>query len=169
MIADGASRTLRASLERIVAAGTRQRAAAARALGLLDSDVLALQHLVRARELSPGALAARMPLSPAGTAAVIDRLQRAGLLTRERHPRDGRRAVLRPTAAASARLDEVLHPLSADLDAWASGLPASEQACAERVLAQLAELGERHAERLARTAQDAARAAEALPSPVVWG
>ncbi len=151
------------ALERIVAADARQRAATARALGLVGSDVLALRQIRRARELAPGALARRMPLSPAGTAAATDRLLRAGLIVRRRDPRDGRRAVLAPSRSGSTRLDQALQPLRADLDALVATLAPSERACVERFLARLAELSERHAERLT----DAARAAARLPVP--WG
>jgi DNA-binding MarR family transcriptional regulator len=123
-----ASRIVRASLERFVAASARQRAALAKLLGLLDSDVVALEHVLRAGELSAVALARRMPLSSGGTAAVIDRLCTAGLISRTRDPRDRRRVVLRATPGVEQRLGELLAPLAADIDAATGELSAAQRA-----------------------------------------
>jgi DNA-binding MarR family transcriptional regulator len=123
-----ANRMVRASLERYVAASARQRAALARLLWLLDTDVLALEHVLRASELSAVALARRMPLSSGGTAAVIDRLCAAGLMSRTRDPRDRRRVVLRATPRVERRLDGILAPLVADIDALTRDLSATQRA-----------------------------------------
>jgi hypothetical protein len=45
---------IRSALHRKALADARQRAALARRLGLTDSEVLAVQHLARAGELTPG-------------------------------------------------------------------------------------------------------------------
>jgi DNA-binding MarR family transcriptional regulator len=164
-----ASRMVRTSLERYVAASARQRAALAKLLGLLDSDVVALEHVLRAGELSAVALARRMPLSSGGTAAVIDRLCTAGLISRTRDPRDRRRVVLRATPGAAQRLGELLAPLVADVDAATSELSATDRASVERFLACLADVCERHADRLLTAAEAAAHAALDVPSPVLWG
>ena len=164
-----ASRSVRASLERFVAASERQRAALAKLLGLLDSDVVALENILRAGELSAVALARRMPLSPGGTAAVIDRLCTAGLISRTRDPRDRRRVVLRATPGVEQRLRELLAPLVADIDATTRELSATERASAERFLACLADVCERHADRMLTAAEAAAHAAVDVPSPVLWG
>jgi DNA-binding MarR family transcriptional regulator len=163
------SRIVRASLERFVAASARQRAALARLLGLLDSDVVALEHILRAGELSAVALAHRMPLSSGGTAAVIERLRTAGLISRTRDPRDRRRVVLRATPGVEQRLGELLAPLVADIDAATSDLSATQRTSVERFLACLADVGERHADRMLTAAEAAARAAVDVPSPVLWG
>jgi hypothetical protein len=54
---------IRAALHRKALADARQRAALARRLGLTDSKVLAVQHLARAGELTPGQLGALLQLS----------------------------------------------------------------------------------------------------------
>jgi DNA-binding MarR family transcriptional regulator len=164
-----ASRIVRASLERFVAASARQRAARAELLGLLDSDVVALEHVLRAGELSAVALARRMPLSSGGTAAVIDRLCTAGLISRTRDPRDRRRVVLRATPGVEQRLGELLAPLAADIDAATGELSAAQRALVERFLACLADVCERHADRLLTAAEAAARAGVEVPTPVLWG
>jgi DNA-binding MarR family transcriptional regulator len=164
-----ASRSVRASLERFVAASERQRVALAKLLGLLDSDVVALENILRAAELSAVALARRMPLSPGGTAAVIDRLCTAGLISRTRDPRDRRRVVLRATPGVEQRLRELHAPLVADIDATTRELSATERASAERFLACLADVCEQHADRMLTAAEAAAHVAVDVPSPVLWG
>ena len=79
---------IRAALLRKALADAAQRAALARRLGLTENEVLAVQHLARAGELTPGQLSARLQLSSGGTAGLIQRMQRAGHVTRDVHPRD---------------------------------------------------------------------------------
>lgn len=63
------------------------------------SDMNALAYVSAADEagepLSPGQLGAELGLSSPATTALIDRLERVGHLTRERHPSDRRKVVLR--------------------------------------------------------------------------
>ena len=67
--------------------------------GLHRSDMNALAYASAADEagapLSPGQLGSELGLSSPATTALIDRLERAGHLTRERHPSDRRKVVLR--------------------------------------------------------------------------
>ena len=63
---DGTTR-IRSALHRKALADARQRAALARRLGLTDSEVLAVQHLAREGELTPGHLGALLQLSSGGT------------------------------------------------------------------------------------------------------
>jgi DNA-binding MarR family transcriptional regulator len=67
--------------------------------GLHRSDMNALAYLSAADEagepLSPGQLGAELGLSSPATTALIDRLARAGHLTREPHPSDRRKVALR--------------------------------------------------------------------------
>ena len=74
MAYDGDSQLLlRAALHRKALADARQRAVLARRLGLTDSEVLAVQHLARAGELTPGQLGALLQLSSGGTTGLIHR------------------------------------------------------------------------------------------------
>jgi hypothetical protein len=77
--------------------------------------------------------------------------------------------VLRATPGADQRLGELLAPLVADIDAATSDLSATQRASVERFLACLADVGERHADRMLTAAEAAARAAVDVPSPVLWG
>jgi DNA-binding MarR family transcriptional regulator len=94
-----AALSIRAALHRKALADTRHRAALAGQLRSSEKEVLAVQHLARAGELTPGQLRTCLQLSSGGTTALLHRLLRAGHITREPHPRDGRSSILRLTEA----------------------------------------------------------------------
>jgi DNA-binding MarR family transcriptional regulator len=159
---------IRAALHRKALADARQRAALARRLGLTDSEVLAVQHLARAGELTPGQLGALLQLSSGGTTALIHRLQRAGHVSRHAHPRDRRSAVVRLTPAIQASATETWAPLVADIDALALELSDNEREVVRRFLGRAADAAEHHADRLAREADASAHDALAVPLPALW-
>jgi DNA-binding MarR family transcriptional regulator len=167
--ADAAGHLIRASVARLVAAATRQRAALAATLGITPTDLLALHHIGRVDDLTPGELAQALLLSSGGTAAVVDRLSRAGLVSRTTGSGSRRRVLLRLTPEARSLIAPPLAPLVADVDGLAAELSAAERAGIERFLARLADLSERHADRLVTEAQTAEAAASGAPSPVLWG
>jgi DNA-binding MarR family transcriptional regulator len=159
---------IRAALHRKALADARQRAALARRLGLTDSEVLAVQHLARAGELTPGQLGSLLQLSSGGTTGLIQRLQRAGHVSRHAHPHDRRSAVVRLTPGIAAWAAEAWAPFVAELDALASGLSEGEREVVQRFLEATADAAERHADRLASDADASAQDALAVPLPALW-
>src|SRR4051812_6224887 len=107
---------IRAALLRKALADAGQRAALARRLGLTDNDILAVQHLARAGDLTPGQLSSLLQLSSAGTTGLIHRLHAAGHITRESHRRDGRSTVLRLTPEIQTWAADAWAPLVAEID-----------------------------------------------------
>lgn len=159
---------IRAALLRKGLADARQRAALARRLGLTDNEVLAAQHLARAGELTPGELSALLQLSSAGTTGLIHRMQRAGQMTRDAHPRDGRSPIVRVAPDLHARATEASTPFVAEIDSLIEALPRDEATAVSHFLERVAEAAERHADRLAADADAEARDALALPLPGLW-
>ena len=159
---------IRAALHRKALADARQRAALARRVGLTDSEVLAVQHLARAGELTPGQLGALLQLSSGGTTALIHRLRRAGHVSRHAHPRDRRSAVVRLTPAIARWATEVWAPFVADIDALVLRLSEGEEEIVRRFLEGAADAAERHADRLVRDADASAHDALAVPLPGLW-
>jgi DNA-binding MarR family transcriptional regulator len=159
---------IRAALYRKALADARQRAALARRLGLTESEVLAVQHLARAGELTPGQLGALLQLSSGGTAGLLARLQRAGHVSRHAHPHDRRSAVIRLTPAIARWASEAWAPFVAEVDALAAALPTAEQEALRRFLEATADAAERHADRLVRDADASAHDALAVPLPALW-
>jgi DNA-binding MarR family transcriptional regulator len=162
------SQLIRAALHRKALADARQRAALARRLGLTESEVLAVQHLARAGELTPGQLGALLQLSSGGTTALINRLERAGHVARHAHPRDRRSTVVSLTPAIATWATEAWAPYVAELDDRARGLSEGERETLRRFLEDAADAAERHADRLVRDADASAHDELAVPLPALW-
>lgn len=92
------------------------RAAAAR-IAMTDTDMHVIDILESTGEASAGQLADRMGLTTGTFTAILNRLEKAGLVHRERDPEDGRRVIVR--LAKSADGGQERDPLFASLgNAW---------------------------------------------------
>jgi DNA-binding MarR family transcriptional regulator len=92
--------------------------AVARRLGIGISDVSAMNHLAAASEaVGPGWLSQRLGITPAAATELVDRLERAGHLNRQRDTVDRRRVMLQPTDSALSAIGNQLQPLLRQLDA----------------------------------------------------
>jgi DNA-binding MarR family transcriptional regulator len=87
--------------------------AAAERLGLNRTDLRCLDVVLGGGPYSAGDLAAELRLSPAATTTVIDRLERAGLVSRTRDAANRRRVLVAATAAAHAADREIYRPVGA--------------------------------------------------------
>jgi DNA-binding MarR family transcriptional regulator len=163
-----APESIRASLNRKALASARQRAALSRLLGLQESDVLAIQHLAHAGRLTSTQLGSLLGLSSGGVTALVHRLERAGCVARAPNPRDRRSTLLRLTPAIERRAGEALAPLVAELDALIGRLGADERRAIDAFLAGVAEISERHADELARRADDSERPDVGARIPALW-
>jgi DNA-binding MarR family transcriptional regulator len=166
---DHTARAVGEALERLADAATRRRTAAAALLGVTPTDLFALAAVRRAGELSPGALARGLMLSSSGTTAVIRRLSAAGLLARTPGPANQRDVRLRLTAQGEALVTPGAAAWDEDVAALVGALAPDVRAEVEGVLARLADLSERHADRLVTASKGAAAGAGEVPSPVLWG
>lgn len=162
------SATIRDALQSHAHAVTRQRAALARLLSLTDNEMLAVEHLMRANGLTPGQLSARLQLSTGGTTALVQRLQRAGHLVRDKHPRDRRSVILRLTPTIQRRTSALLSFSAGELDGLIAGLPDDERRVVERFLSDVADCAARQADRLVGEADAGAEAVLAVPAPALW-
>lgn len=115
------------------------RSAVARTLGVSQTELLALIHLVRGGELAPSALAELLDLSSGGVTALVQRLAAAGHVTRRRHPGHRRGTLVRVSPATAAAVRAADAPLRAALDAVRRGLSGEQQATVAAWLAALAE------------------------------
>ena len=160
--------SLRASLARKALADSRQRAAAAALLRLTETDVLALQHLAWAGALTPSRLSEQLRLTSGGTTALIQRLERGGFVTREPHPEDRRSWLLRLSENGQRRAAELYAPLVRELDEAAAALGEPEREIVAAFLAKVAEIGEAHALKLARSAELERPHVPRVPVPGLW-
>jgi DNA-binding MarR family transcriptional regulator len=166
---DQSARIIRVAIDRLAAATARQRTATAARLGLSVTDLLALAHVGRAGEVSPGRLAQALVLSSSGTTSVIRRLCQAQLLARMPGPANHHNVVLHTTPQGETLISETSAALDDAVDALTADLTAADRAVVEGFLARLADLAEREADRLVTEATAAAASAQAIPTPVLWG
>jgi DNA-binding MarR family transcriptional regulator len=139
-----------------------------RRLGLTNSEVIAIQHLARAGELTPGQLGGLLQLSSGGTAGLVGRLQRAGHVSRHAHPHDRRSVVVRLTPAIAGWATDTWAPFVAQIDSLVEALAADDREVVRRFLDAAAQAAERHADRLARDADASAHDALAVALPALW-
>lgn len=85
--------------------------ALARRLGLGATDVQALQHLATGVPMGTVDLAHALKIRSASATVLVDRLEAAGHVRRDRHPSDGRRITLVVAEAARAEIRAALAPL----------------------------------------------------------
>lgn len=144
-------------------AAARHRAALAALLRIEEHDVLAIQHLAHAGQLTPTKLGMLLRLSSGGTASLLGRLERRGFVTRVPHPVDKRSTLRRLTPEVERLAGEALAPLVADIDTEVLALPVDERAVVARFLEAVARAAERRADELGRAA-DLDAAAAVAPS-----
>jgi DNA-binding MarR family transcriptional regulator len=161
--------SIRRSLTRKSLAAARHRSALARLLGLTDSDVLALQYLAGAGELTTGRLASLLRLSSGGATALVQRLEREGCVTRAPNPADRRSTVLRLTPEIERRAGQAMAPLVEELDLLIARLSPEQRRTVGEFLGRVAEAGERHADALAGRADGPPDEPPASPVPCLWG
>jgi DNA-binding MarR family transcriptional regulator len=85
----------------------------ARLLGVNETDLRCLELLIGGGDgdgLTPSELGTRLGLTTGSVTAMLDRLEKLGLLTRTPHPVDRRKSVVRVTEAAAVRCFELLAP-----------------------------------------------------------
>src|SRR6266545_528828 len=92
------------------------RAAAAR-IEMTDTDIQVIDNLESTGEASAGQIANLMGLTTGTFTAILNRLEKAGLVRRERDPNDGRRVIVRLTTGSDGKQE--FSPLFASLaKAW---------------------------------------------------
>ena len=103
----GASRALQASVDAL-------DEAVADLLGINRTDLRCLDELLQVGEAGPAWLAERLRLTTGSTTTLLDRLERAGYITRSPDSRDRRKIVVRPTPLALQRAQEIYGPVATE-------------------------------------------------------
>ncbi len=158
---------IRRLLYRRDVAVARHRAALARTLGLTDVEMLALVHVAEHGELAPSAIAALLDLSSGGATSLVQRLGRAGHVTRHPHPTDRRSILIRLSPATAERLEAAGAPLDQELEAVAARLTDDQSAAVADVFTRLAALTEELEASMRRDAEPEPDA-RSRPVPSSW-
>lgn len=115
--------------------------ALARRMRLGATDLAAMSQLAFANHpVGPGWLSHQLGMTPAAATELVDRLERAGHLARERDTTDRRRVRLVATESAIQEVGGRLEPLLRALDRTAVGCTAAERVVIRRFLAALIEV-----------------------------
>jgi DNA-binding MarR family transcriptional regulator len=85
--------------------------AASKALGINRTDARALDVVMREGPVTPGRLAKESGLTTAAVTSVLDRLEKAGFVTRARDTEDRRRVFVESTPLADERAAELYGPM----------------------------------------------------------
>jgi DNA-binding MarR family transcriptional regulator len=85
-------------------------------LELRDVDLGCLELLSRHGPLSPGAMARLAGLHPATMTGIVDRLERAGWVARDRDPSDRRAVLIRPLRDRNAELFRLYAGMNRSMD-----------------------------------------------------
>lgn len=88
--------------------------AAAARLGVSRSDFRCLDILSRGKALTPGALATETGLTTGAVTALLDRLEKAGYVRRERDRTDRRKILVHPSKRAAAEVWPIFRGVSHD-------------------------------------------------------
>src|SRR6476469_9618633 len=123
------------ALRALGAAEAEASGALARRMGMHPTDLSAMSHVAAADgRLGPRELSTRLGLTPAAVTDVVDRLQAAGHLLRERDTTDRRRVRLVPSESAATEVRGQLRSLLAPLDAMTADLTETERDAIRRYL-----------------------------------
>jgi DNA-binding MarR family transcriptional regulator len=95
-------------------------------LELRDVDLGCLELLARHGPLSPGALARHAGLHPATMTGIVDRLERAGWVARDRDPTDRRAVLIRPLRDRGAELFRIYAGMNTAMDQVCAGYSDEE-------------------------------------------
>ncbi|WP_156757180.1 MarR family winged helix-turn-helix transcriptional regulator [Actinokineospora pegani] len=91
------------------------------------TDTAALEIIARVPGTTPSRLVADLNVSRGAVTFVLDRLEAAGLITREPNPADRRGVVLRPSPAAVADVRTIMVGIGTRLQAHFAALPPEHQ------------------------------------------
>jgi DNA-binding MarR family transcriptional regulator len=95
-------------------------------LELRDVDLECLDMVARHGPLSPSDLARRAGLHPATMTGILDRLERAGWVTRDRDPSDRRAVLIRPLRDRNAELLRHYAGMNRSMDELCAGYSDDE-------------------------------------------
>ena len=106
-------------------------------LGVNVTDMAALEHLLNNGPMTPGQLAEHLKVTTAAATQIVDRLERAGHVARERRAHDRRKICVVPVEASVDRAFEQLAPMLDGLDGVIAGLDPTQRQVIENFLDQV--------------------------------
>lgn len=125
------------SLRRIIRAVDLYSRYLALRYSLTGPQLVCVRHLLRHGATAPGTLARRVSLSPATITGIVDRLEKRGLITRERSLEDKRKVEIALTDQGREIAVQMPPPLHETFSKRLRELPYDEQQEIDRVLSKI--------------------------------
>jgi len=116
---------LASGLRRLIGCGQQFSNLRAKELQLGPSDLVALGHLHSAGSMAPKELSALMGVTSGTMTALLDRVEKAGFLKRERNPEDRRGLLIHLTPAGQHSVQWVYEQFDAVIRQSITKVPAS--------------------------------------------
>ncbi len=110
--------------------------------GLTTPQLMCLQHMLEQGPMTTGMLAQAVSLSPATVTGILDRMERRGLVTRERRPEDKRRVLVAVTDVGRMAAEAAPSYLAERLTKALEHLPEGERMEIQRAILYLADLAD---------------------------
>jgi len=110
--------------------------------GITTPQLICLQHMLEQGPMTTGMLAQAVSLSPATVTGILDRMERRGLVTRERRPEDKRRVLVAVTDAGRSAAEAAPSYLAERLTQALERLPEGDRGEIQRVILYLADLAD---------------------------
>nr|ANY57933.1 MarR Transcription Regulator [uncultured bacterium] len=126
------------ALRELLDVSARVRPTVAERAGLTQSELVALEHLIRG-PIGPAEVARQLEVTSAAATGIVDRLAGRGHVERRPHPTDRRRTELVITPSAREEVLAHLLPMFRALAAMDAELDDSDRAVVERYLRKAAE------------------------------
>jgi DNA-binding MarR family transcriptional regulator len=117
-------------------------------LGINVTDMKCLDIMILRGSMTPTELAQHTGLSSGATTAMIDRLEKAGIIERRPHPSDRRATNLALTKAAMRKLPQLFQSLAHAMEALASGYSEAELAVLADFFAKAAVIWEKERQKI---------------------
>lgn len=128
---------IRARVQQVAVRQQRFERHLARALEVDAAGLEAMDHLIATGPATPTELARRLEISTAAMTLVLNRLEAAGHVRRERHPSDGRKLVVTAAERSSDRAYDLVLPLIDGMEAIVDDLGPDERATVQAFLDRL--------------------------------
>lgn len=100
----------------------------------------AMDNLIALGPLTPTELAHRLDISTAAMTLVLNRLEDAGHIRRERHPNDGRKLLVIASEASADQAQNMVLPLVEGVEALIASMSTFEREIASRFVDELIRL-----------------------------
>jgi DNA-binding MarR family transcriptional regulator len=128
---------LRARLQQLSVRQQRFQKYLAESLRVDQPGLEAMSKLMSTGPSTPSELARRVGLSTAAMSLVLNRLESAGHISRQRHPSDGRKLVVTASEESSEQAQDRLLPMIEGVEELVGSLNARERATIEAFLDRL--------------------------------